>query len=86
MAGSINNAGTFWNVGDMQGRNDDGSVVSLPVAATAVGVGSATPTAAPSGAPLYIDSDNDDLYVWDGSAWAGPYGIGPFSLATHSHT
>jgi len=81
MAGFSNNA-TFWNVGEGTGRNGaSGGTALSPTASVAISVsavavigsGSATPTAAPSGAPFYIDTDTDDLLAWNGTAWVGPY-------------
>lgn len=73
MAGNLNSTPVMWNVGDTTGRDITGGTVALPVGPTVVGAGSAVPTAAPAGAPLYVDTDNDDLYVWTGAAWLGPY-------------
>lgn len=87
MAGSIGNGGVFWNVGDTTGRDDSGQVADLPVAVTAISSGSPTPTTAPGGAPLYIDTDTDELYVWAGTDWKGPYGLSSsFALTSHTHT
>jgi hypothetical protein len=86
MAGTITDSATFWNVGDTAGRNEYGQATTLPVSAVFVGNGTPTPTAAPAGAPLYIDTDTDDLFVWMGTAWKGPYSLASnFAVSTHTH-
>lgn len=40
--------------------------------------GSGAPSGAPAGfLPLYVDTGTDDLYVWAGAAWKGPYVVTP---------
>lgn len=73
MAGEISNTATFWNVGETQGRSVSWGLVSIPD--NNIGAGSATPSAAPLDLkpPIYQDTDNDDLFVWTGATWIGPY-------------
>jgi hypothetical protein len=73
MAASLNSDSVMWVVGGTNGTNVAGATTTLPVAVTVVGSGSPTPTTAPLGAPLYIDTDTNDLFVWGGTAWLGPY-------------
>lgn len=76
MAGSINDNGVFWNVGDTTGRDNAGVSTAIPLGGS-IGSGTAAPTAAPSGIPLYWDTDTtDNLYIWVGTAWKGPYNKG----------
>jgi len=76
MAGNMNSDSVRWVVGGTNGTNVAGATTTLPVAVTVIGSGSPTPTTAPLGAPLYIDTDQDNLYVWNGTAWNGPYNKG----------
>lgn len=65
--------GTAWVAGETTGVTAAGTTTSLPVDSMTIGAGSAVPTAAPAGVPIYQDTDNDDLYAWTGAAWIGPY-------------
>ena len=78
MAGNMNSDSVRWVVGGTNGTNVAGATTALPVSVTQIGFGSPTPTSAPlAGAPLYVDTDTDDLYVWNGTSWNGPYNKGP---------
>jgi hypothetical protein len=89
MAGTIGNGGIFWNVGDTTGRDDAGVAQPIPVSAAdeaKVHTGTDTPTATPTGAPFYIKTPADDLYVWVTNTWVGPYGLSSdFASSTHTH-
>lgn len=78
MAGNLNSPSVIWNVGDTTGRNVAGAATALPVAPNYVYSGTAAPTAAPTGGtPIYWDTDTtDNLYIWIGTAWVGPYNKG----------
>lgn len=65
MAGSFTSPGTHWTVGE------DGPDAREP--AVDAGAPSGAPT---NGIPLYVDSANDDLYVWAEGEWKGPYNVG----------
>lgn len=68
MAGTFRQ-GTKWNVGDTTGKDDSGATVSLPSDLTNAGSGSGVPSSAPTGSPIYINTANNKLYAWTGSAW-----------------
>ncbi len=64
---------TIWVAGETTGKDETGASVAVP---TPFYVSTATtaPTAAGdgNGSNIFITSD-DSLYLWNGSAWVGPY-------------
>lgn len=78
------NVGSGWSGVTLNIDGSDGNageaLVSDPDAGVAhyggVQSGAGAPSVAPDGfLPLYIDTGTDDLYVWDGAAWKGPYAL-----------
>jgi hypothetical protein len=61
-----------WLARDDEGRIVDVETVEVTAESSAafeVGTGAAVPTGAPSGLPFYLRTNDNSLYVWDGSAW-----------------
>lgn len=61
---------------DGQVRLRDAAGSDTPIGSDGGGsaaTGEGPPSGAPAGLPLYFDTENDALYVWDGAAWRGPY-------------
>ena len=69
---STNTPSVQWNVGDSAGRDIYGDAAAIP-APFVVSTATDAPTEAPEGFPLYLAVD--DAYLWDGSAWQGPYSV-----------
>lgn len=67
MAGNLNSTSVHWQVGDSTGHNDAGQTVAVP--GNQVSSGTAAPSGAPSGSPFYVNTTNNKLYAWTGSAW-----------------
>jgi hypothetical protein len=89
MAGNLNTPSVRWEVGGTSGIDAYGNTASLPAAPTYVGSGTDTPTASPpaAGSPLFIMTPTEELFVWGGTAWVGPYGLASnFASSSHSHT
>lgn len=69
---STNTPSVRWVVGETTGQNDSGTA-ALPTPFF-----QSTATTAPTafddggGANIFLAS-NDDLYLWNGTAWVGPY-------------
>jgi hypothetical protein len=89
MAGNTNTPPAIWNVGDSVGKGFAGGTAALPASPSYVGTGTDTPTASPpaAGSPLFILTPAEELFVWGGTAWVGPYGLGStFAASSHTHT
>lgn len=69
---STNTPSVRWNVGDTEGLNENNETVPAPTPFVHSTV-TTVPTAAPSGGGnIHITSD-DDVYLWNGEEWVGPY-------------
>ena len=67
LAGNMNSDSVIWNVGDTTGHAPGGASATIP--GDDVSVGSGVPTGAPTGEPFYVNTANNKLYAWTGSAW-----------------
>ena len=70
---SLNSDSVIWTIGDATGRAPSGESATIPVSVS-INSGHGAPTGDPTSPfPLYADDDTDDLWVWTGAAWIGPY-------------
>lgn len=68
MAGDTDSDSVLWNPGDATGKAPGGASAAIP--GPQVQADSGAPSGAPTGgSPLYVNTENNKLYAWTGSAW-----------------
>lgn len=74
MAGDLDADSVIWSVGETgHAPGVPGTPVTLP--APHVMTGSGAPSGAPTaGTPFYVNTANNKLYAWTGSAWVAVSG------------
>lgn len=73
MAGT-NTDSVIWVAGESVGYDGSGGTAAVPAGPIFHATDTTVPTASPFGYSVHITSD-DDLYLWDASAWVGPYSL-----------
>jgi hypothetical protein len=69
---STNTPSVRWVVGETTGLDENNETAPLPTPFFQA-TNTTVPTAAPAGgANVHITSD-DDVYLWNGTEWVGPY-------------
>ena len=70
----ITSESTIWVAGEASGKDETGATVDAPTSAFFVSTATTAPTSlADAGGRNVFVASNDDLYVWNGAAWVGPY-------------